>query len=244
MQGNLKPRRLGYQKIGSNRDEEQSLNSSQSCDVNCSTETLQHSSVNNINLIESKSAYIQAEIGNCSKFIKTKILIDTGADFDVIDFRFLTKLRNQGIKYHLLKPRRRPILAANNQPMKLFGECELDMKLTSTDCKTTSQAIRFQVLGNLSTPCILGINTIRKLGLFVKGDTIQLGDQKICLLTNGKSMINLIDSFTDENGAKWGLYTDSLDFQEENYQFSANNVESLREEYAEGTSIENEPSEM
>ena len=244
MQGNLKPRRLGYQKIGSNRDEEQSLNSSQSCDVNCSTETLQHSSVNNINSIESKSAYIQAEIGNCSKFIKTKILIDTGADFDVIDFRFLTKLRNQGIKYHLLKPRRRPILAANNQPMKLFGECELDMKLTSTDCKTTSQAIRFQVLGNLSTPCILGINTIRKLGLFVKGDTIQLGDQKICLLTNGKSMINLIDSFTDENGAKWGLYTDSLDFQEENYQFSANNVESLREEYAEGTSIENEPSEM
>ena len=120
MQGKLKPRRLGYRMKGSNRDEEQPLNSSQSCDVNCSNETLQHSSVHNINSTESKSAYIQAEIGNCSTFMKTKILIDTGADFDVIDFQFLTKLKNHGIKYNLLKPKRNPILAANNQPMKFL----------------------------------------------------------------------------------------------------------------------------
>ena len=127
MQGKLKPRRLGYRMKGSNRDEEQPLNSSQSCDVNCSTGTLQHSSVNNINSIESKSAYIQAEIGNCSKFIKTKILIDTGADFNVIDFRFLTKLKNQGIKYHLLKPRKRPKLAFCST-LSAFNHCRLCLR--------------------------------------------------------------------------------------------------------------------
>ena len=244
MLGNQNLRRVGYKLKGNNRDNEQPLNNSQPCDDNCSNGSLQHSSVNNINIIQSKSAYIQAQIGKHSKFINTKILIDTGADFDVIDSRFLFKMKNHDIKYQLLKPRRRPPVAANNQPMKLLGECELDMKLTSTDCKTISQAIRFQVLGNLSTPCILGINTIRKLGLFVKEDTIELGGHKICLLTEGKSTINLDDSFIDENGAKWGLYTDPLVFQEENCWFSANHVGSLDEDYTEGTSTVYEPSEM
>ena len=98
-----------------NREKEQPLNISQSYDGTCSTETLQHSSVNNINLIQSKSAYIQAELGKHSKFLKTKILIDTGSDMDVIDSRFLYALRHHGIKYNLQKPRRRPPVAANNQ---------------------------------------------------------------------------------------------------------------------------------
>ena len=244
MLGSRKQRRVGYEMKENNREKEQPLNISQSCDGICSTGTLQHSSVNNINLIQSKSAYIQAELGNNSKFLKTQILIDTGADLDVIDSRFLIKLRNHNIKYQLLKPRRRPPVAANNQPMKLLGECELDMKLTSINCKTTSQAIRFQVLGNLSCPCILGINTIRKLGLFVKEDTIELGGQKICLLTDGQSTIHLVDEIVDENGAKWGLYADPLVSPEENCWFSANHVGSLDEDYAEGTSTEYEPSEM
>ena len=84
------------------------------------------SHVNIVNF-KSKSAYINAEFGNHSKFLETKVLIDTGADFDVIDSKFVAKLRHNGIKCPLIKPNRRPPVAANNQPMKLLGDCELDM---------------------------------------------------------------------------------------------------------------------
>ena len=49
--------------------------------------------VNNLNF-KSKSAYIQAQLGNSPRFLKTEILIDTGADFNVIDLRLLKQLRH------------------------------------------------------------------------------------------------------------------------------------------------------
>ena len=175
----------------------------------------------------------------------TKTLIDTGADYNVIDSKFYNKLRQNGIKCPLLKPERRPPVAANNQPLKLLGDCELDIKLTSTTCKSTIlRRIRFQVLGNLSTPCILGINTLREIGLFVKEDTIELGGHKICQLTECKSKIQFLDSHIDENGARWGLYTDPLVFQEKNHWLSANHVDSLYADLSGRTSQEYEPSEM
>ena len=183
-----------------------------------------------VNIINHRpqSAYVQAEFGTSEKFMMTKVLIDTGADYNVMDSRFLTKLRQNGIKCKLLKPKRRPPVAANNQPLKLLGDCELDMKLTSTNCNSTIlRKIRFQVLGNLSTLCILGIDTLREIGLFVKEDTIELGGHKICQLTESTRKIQLIDSHIDENGARWGLYTDPLVFQEESDWLSANHVDSL-----------------
>ena len=214
-------------------------NEQQSCDK---------SYVNNIKF-KSQSAYIQAEFGTSSKYLMIKTLLDTGADFNVIDSKFLTKLRKNGIKCPLLKPERRPPVAANNQPMKLLGDCELDMRLTSTNCKSTIlRKIRFQVLGNLSTLCILGINTLREIGLFVKRDTIELGGQKICQLTECTQEIQLLDSHIDENGARWGVYTEPLVFQEDNDWLSANHVDSLDADSSEKTlrrnSQEYEPSEM
>ena len=196
-----------------------------------------------------KSAYVQAEFGTSEKFMMTKVLIDTGADYNVMDSRFLTKLRQNGIKCKLLKPKRRPPVAANNQPLKLLGDCELDMKLTSTNCNSTIlRKIRFQVLGNLSTLCILGIDTLREIGLFVKEDTIELGGHKICQLTESTRKIQLIDSHIDNNGARWGLYTDPLVFQEESDWLSANHVDSLDADLSGRTqrrnSQEYEPSEM
>ena len=210
----------------------------------------QKSSVNTINHVhksnfQSKSAYITAHFGLASKFIKTKTLIDTGADYNVIDSRFLTKLRENGIKCPLLKPERKAPVAANNQPLKMLGDCELDMKLTSTSCKSTIlRKIRFQVLGNLSTLCIIGINTLREIGLFVKEDTIKLGGHKICQLSEYKQKIQLLDTHVDENGARWGLYTDPIDIQEESDWLSAKHVDSLDEDLTEKTLLEYEPSEM
>ena len=183
----------------------------------------------NINF-KSKSAYIKADIGLTSKFIRTDVLIDTGADFNVIDARLLKQLRAKGIKCPLLKPQRRPPVAANNQPLKLLGDCELDLKISSHCKSILSRRIRFQVLGNLSTLCILGINTLRELGLYVKEDTIEIGGLKICQLTNSDHKINLIDSYVDEDGSRWGLFADSLVSLENNYSTAAKHVVSLDED--------------
>ena len=199
--------------------------------------------VNNLNF-KSKSAYIKAEIGNTPKFLKTQILIDTGADFNVIDFRLFKQLRTNGIKICLLKPQRRPPVAANNQPLKLLGDCELDLRISSNCKSIISRKIRFQVLGNLSALCILGINTLRELGLYVKEDTIEIGGLKICQLTNSEQKINLIESYVDNNGSQWGLYTDSLVSVEKNYLLAAKHVVSLDEDLVESTSLEYEPREM
>ena len=199
--------------------------------------------IHNINF-KSKSAYIKANIGLRHKFIRTDVLIDTGADFNVIDARLLKQLRAKGINCPLLKPQRRPPVAANNQPLKLLGDCELDLKISS-DCKTIlSRRIRFQVLGNLSTLCILGINTLRELGLYVKEDTIEIGGLKICQLTNSDHKINLIDSYIDEDGSRWGVYADSLVSLENNYSAAAKHVVSLDEDPVGSTSSVYEPREM
>ena len=213
-------------------EKEDEQNAEQSCNY-----------VNNLNF-KSKSAYIKAELGNSPKFLKTQILIDTGADFNVIDFRLLKQLRIKGIKSPLLKPQRRPPVAANNQPLKLLGDCELDLRISSNCKSIISRRIRFQVLGNLSTLCILGINTLRELGLYVKEDTIEIGGLKICQLTNSEQRINLIDSYVDENGSKWGVYTDSLVSEENNYLLAAKHVVSLDEDSVGSTSSEYEPREM
>ena len=197
----------------------------------------------NINF-KSKSAYIKADIGLTSKFIRTDVLIDTGADFNVIDARLLKQLRAKGIKCPLLKPQRRPPVAANNQPLKLLGDCELDLKISSHCKSILSRRIRFQVLGNLSTLCILGINTLRELGLYVKEDTIEIGGLKICQLTNSDHKINLIDSYTDEDGSRWGLFADSLVSLENNYSTAAKHVVSLDEDPVGSTSSVYEPREM
>ena len=213
-------------------------------DVN---EQLLKQNCTNINFLslQSKSAYINAELGTSSKYLDSKILIDTGADFNVLDSRLLTQMRRKGIKCPLLAPKRKAPVAANNHPLILLGDCELDIRLTSTNCKSsTLRRVRFQVLGNLFTMCIIGINTLREIGLFVKGDTIKLGGQQICQLTNSDKRIHLVESFNDDNGAKWAVYTDSLVFQEESDWLSANHVDSLDENSAGGTSTEYEPREM
>ena len=229
-----------------NKRQNQNVNPDSGClNHDSSFITVNNSFIHSLRHGQSQSAYIQAELGNCSKYIQTKILIDTGADYDVIDAEFYQKLKENDIRCKLVAPTRRPPVAANNQPMKMLGDCELDIKLTAKNCKShILQRVKFCVLGNLSTPCILGISTLRMLGLFVKGDTIKISGTKICLLTEEYQDIEYVDSFVDDHGAKWGVYSDPLELQEKNQWLSANHVDSLHETYSEGNSTAYEPREM
>ena len=172
-----------------------------------------------------QSAIIHAEIGHSDTFMKTKILVDTGADYDVIDSRLVDKLISRKINCSLLKPERSPPVAANSQRMRVLGDVILDVKLISADCNSQSilQKIRFCVLQNLSTWCILGINTLRRLGLFVKDDHIEIGGHKICLLLNRMEKSQLSEFFVDRQGTTGNLY-DSVSARDRSYHSSVNHV--------------------
>ena len=108
----------------------------------------------------------------------------------------------------LLKPKRRAPLAANNIRMTQIGDVVLDIKLVNQkSCNHINlRKVRFNVLSNITTPCILGINTLREKGLYIKGNTIKIGGLKICSILEDET-VNLDDTFIDENNRKWGIYT-------------------------------------
>ena len=185
--------------------------------------------VNSLDSNRSKSAYICAELGDSKKSVMTNVLIDTGSDYDVIDLRLLNRLRQNNIMCTLLKPNRQAPLAANNLRMNIIGDVVLNVKLINkTTCnQNLLRNIRFNVLSNLTTPCIIGINTLRKQGLYVKGDTIKIGGLKICSILDDES-IKLEDTFIDECDRKWGIYTSSPISQPEiNHHGSENHMVNL-----------------
>ena len=163
--------------------------------------------------------------------ISCTVLIDTGSDFDVVDLRLLNNLRHTNINSTLLKPKRNAPVAANNVRMNQLGDVILDIKLKhSTNCnQKLERKVRFTVLTNLSTPCILGIGTLRSMGLYVKGDTISLGGVQICSISDGDKTINFQESHIDENGSKWGIYADPIFNLESNHHDSETHKDKLYE---------------
>lgn len=201
--------------------------------------------VNSLHNQNLQSAIIHAEIGHSDLFMKTKILVDTGADYDVIDSRLVDKLISHKINCSLLKPERSPPIAANSQRMRLLGDVILDVKLISADCTSQSilQKIRFCVLQNLSTWCILGISTLRRLGLFVKDDRIEIAGQKICLLLNRIEKSQFNEFFVDRQGTT-GKSNDSVGAVERSYQSSENHMSRLSNILSETDSSVDIPDEM
>ena len=162
--------------------------------------------VNTLDSNQTDSAYIQVEIGDslAKIFVKCSALIDTGADFNVMDLRLFNRLRQNGIQCELLKPSRKPPLAANNIPMKQFGDVELDLTISNQNRSkiTTLRKVRFTVLRGLTCPLIVGIKEIRNVGLYVKGSTMRLGGLKICSISDGNKSIKLVDTYDDNKGDK------------------------------------------
>ena len=159
-------------------------------------------------------------------------MIDTGSDYDVMDLRLLKSLRLNNINSTLLKPERKSPVAANNIRMNQLGDVIMDVKLgDSTNCNhKLLRKVRFTVLTNLTTPCILGIGTLRRMGLYVKGDTISIGGAKICSILDGNKTINFQESFIDENGGKWGVYADPIFNLESTHHDSATHKVNLLED--------------
>ena len=214
-----------------------------------------HDSSNNFPVINAvkpghvthKSAMIQAGIGMDDRFTNAKVLIDTGADFNAMSASFYRFLKSRGFHVKLLPSRQKtPPTAANSQPVKVVGDCVLDVQLTSQDGKTTViRKIRFVVIVNLNASCIIGICTLRELGLLIKGTRMEVAGHRVCTMSNRKS-IQFMD-LVEIDGTKWGLYSDLTKSVGADFQMSAkgsNRMNQLLSTYSERCSSEYSPNEM
>ena len=194
-----------------------------------------------------KSAMIQAGIGMDSRFVNAKVLIDTGADFNAMNASFYGLLKSRGFHVKLLPSRQKtPPTAANSQPVKVVGDCVLDVQLTSLKGKTTViRRIRFVVIVNLNASCIIGISTLRELGLLIKGTRMEVAGHRVCSMSNRKSIQFM--GLVETDGTKWGLYSDLTKSVEADFQMSAkdsNRMSQLLSTYSERCSSEYSPNEM
>ena len=192
-----------------------------------------------------QSAYINANIGTNDSSVPVRILIDTGSGYDAITMSVLDRLQRRHIKYKLMKTAKQPPVAANNIAMAILGDVELDVKIkTQNDESLDLQKVKFTVIPNLSTACIIGIDTLSRLGLSVDGDIIKIAGKQICSITKKNTeRIALVDSFKDVNlRNQWALY--SSDFQDDVDHYSENNVHFVPVNLSEGTSQELQEAEM
>ena len=201
-------------------------------------------SVNSIKRhVSHKSALVWAEVGLNNRYLGTELLIDTGADFNAMSATCYMKLKKRGFHCKLLPTaQRNPPTTANSQPVKVLGDCLVDVRLTSNKKKNVINRVRFVVILNLNTSCILGISTLRELGLYIKGTRMEVAGQKICSVSNGRK-IELLDLVVMD-GTKWGLYSDSKIPMERGFHTSVNNVNNLSSTLSETNSQEYEPDEM
>ena len=173
-----------------------------------------------------KSAMVRAGIGRSGRFIETGVLMDTGADFNAMSAHFYRKLKSRDSDLKLIpSSQRSPPTAANSQPVKVVGDCILDVMLTSDKKKKNIiRSVRFVVIVNLNAPCIIGIDTLRTLGFFVKGTRMEVAGHRICSVSNMKT-IQLVD-LVEINGTRWGLYSSSNFSEESSFQKSAADLKS------------------
>ena len=199
------------------------------------------------NHVNHKSAMVPAGVGFGNRFIDTKVLMDSGADFNALAARFYRKLKSRGLNLTLLPSfLKTPPTAANSQPVKVVGDCVLDVMLTSIKKKKhIVRKVRFVVIVNLNAPGIIGISTLRDLGLFIKGNRMEVAGHRICSVSNSKT-IQFMDLVINGE-TRWGLYADSKNSGETNYQQSASGFKETNRLYstlAEINSPEYCPNEM
>ena len=168
-----------------------------------------------------KSAMVRAGIGRGDRFIETEVLLDSGADFNAMSAHFYRKLKSRDFNLKLIpSSQSSPPTAANSQPVKVVGDCILDVMLTSVKKKKNIvRSVRFVVIVNLNAPCIIGIGTLRMLGFFVKGTRMEVAGHRICSVSNRKT-IQFVD-LVEINGTRWGLYSSSKFSEDSSSQLSA-----------------------
>ena len=167
--------------------------------------------VNIKNDLTVQDATVTAMVGMGGQMLKFPVLLDTGADFSCARNAAIIRLREAGINFVLSDPgtKGHGCVAANDTPMRVNGEINLDVEMELESKKLVLQNCKFVVMDNMSSDFIIGMDVLRQIGFGVEEDALWLDSKlngKICSIQQNCDILHKSSTWT-EGDETWCLYT-------------------------------------
>ena len=173
--------------------------------------TINKITVNLNQTVNSKDASVNAKVGLGGKMIRSKVLLDTGADFSCVRNRAVLDMIDAGINL-TMQPLRDPSfsgVAANNAPIATMGELNLDIELKLVSGEEVLLNWTFVVVGDLNFDFIIGMDVLSQCGFGVGRDSLWIGNErtgKICSLRKPDQEILTLYAKKVLGDTEWCLY--------------------------------------
>ena len=161
--------------------------------------------------VNSKDASVNAMVGLGGEMISSKVLLDTGADFSCVRNGAVLKMIDSGINLRMQQVRDPSFsgVAANNAPISIIGELNLDIELKLVSGEELLLNWTFVVVDDLNFDFIIGMDVLSQCGFGVGRDSMWIGNEKtgkICSLKNSNQEILTLDSKKVLGDTQWCLY--------------------------------------
>ena len=161
--------------------------------------------------VNAQDASVNAKVGVGGKMISSKVLLDSGADFSCVRDGAVRNLFESGIEL-AIQPVRDPGfsgIAANNAPIRIVGELNLDIEFNLISGETVLLNWTFVVVDDLNFDFIIGMDVLSQCGFGVGRDYLWIGNEKtgkICSLRDSDQEILTLDSKKILEDTQWCLY--------------------------------------
>ena len=161
--------------------------------------------------VNAQDASVNAKVGVGGKMISSKVLLDSGADFSCVRDGAVRNLFESGIEL-AIQPVRDPGfsgIAANNAPIRIVGELNLDIEFNLISGETVLLNWTFVVVDDLNFDFIIGMDVLSQCGFGVGRDYLWIGNEKtgkICSLRDSDQEILTLDSKKVLEDTQWCLY--------------------------------------
>ena len=161
--------------------------------------------------VNSQDASVNAKVGLGGKMISSKVLLDTGADFSCVRNGAVLEMVYAGINLNMQQLRDPSFsgVAANNAPIAIMGELNLDVELKLVSGEEVLLNWTFVVVGDLNYDFIIGMDVLSQCGFGVGRDSLWIGNEKtgkICSLKNSNQEILTLYSKKVLGDTEWCLY--------------------------------------
>ena len=161
--------------------------------------------------VNSKDASVNAMVGLGGEMISSKVLLDTGADFSCVRNGAVLKMIDSGINLRMQQVRDPSFsgVAANNAPISIIGELNLDIELKLVSGEELLLNWTFVVVDDLNFDFIIGMDVLSQCGFGVGRDSMWIGNEKtgkICSLKNPNQEILTLCSKIVLEDTQWCLY--------------------------------------
>ena len=161
--------------------------------------------------VNSKDASVNAKVGLGGKMVNSKVLLDSGADFSCVRNGAVIYLYESGIDLNV-HPVRDPSfsgIAANNAPISIIGELNLDIEFKLVSGEEVLLNWTFVVVDDLNFDFIIGMDVLSQCGFGVGRDSLWIGNEKtgkLCSLKNPDQEILTLFDKKVLGDTQWCLY--------------------------------------